>query len=117
MAPPIPGSIPPFGEGAESAVVDDAEAVGTLPGEQPEHELETDLTLWAIVLAGGIGSRFWPLSTPERPKQLLSLVGERPLIADTVARLAPKVPADRVLVLTSADIADALRAAIPEVPD
>ena len=70
MVPPIPGSIPPFGEGAESAVVDDAEAVGTLPGEQPEpeDELETDLTLWAIVLAGGIGSRFWPLSTPERPK-------------------------------------------------
>jgi mannose-1-phosphate guanylyltransferase len=119
MVPPIPGSIPPFGEGAESALADDAEAVGTLPGEQPEpeDELQTDLTLWAIVLAGGIGSRFWPLSTPERPKQLLALVGERPLIADTVARLAPKVPADRVLVLTSADIADALRAAIPEVPD
>jgi mannose-1-phosphate guanylyltransferase len=73
--------------------------------------------LWAIVLAGGIGSRFWPLSTPEQPKQLLALVGERPLIAETVARLAPTIPADRVLVLTSADIADALRAAIPEVPD
>jgi mannose-1-phosphate guanylyltransferase len=94
------------------------EAVGTLPAEQPEvdPELETGLTLWAVVFAGGIGSRFWPLSTPERPKQLLALVGARPLIAETVARLAPTVPADRVLVLTSADIVDALHAAIPEVP-
>jgi mannose-1-phosphate guanylyltransferase len=99
-----------------------AEAVGTLsadPVEQPEpiDERETGVALWAVVLAGGIGSRFWPLSTPERPKQLLSLVGERPLIAETVARLSPTVPPTRVLVLTSADIADALRAAIPEVPD
>jgi mannose-1-phosphate guanylyltransferase len=44
-------------------------------------------------------------------------VGERPLIADTVARLAPTIPPERVLVLTSRDIVDALRAAIPEVPD
>jgi mannose-1-phosphate guanylyltransferase len=97
---------------------DAPEAVGTLPAEQPEAdpELETGLTLWAVVFAGGIGSRFWPLSTPERPKQLLALVGARPLIAETVARLAPTVPADRVLVLTSADIVDALHAAIPEVP-
>ncbi len=98
---------------------DDApDAVGTLPAEQPEADpaLETGLTLWAVVFAGGIGSRFWPLSTPERPKQLLALVGSRPLIGETVARLAPTVPADRVLVLTSADIVDALHAAIPEVP-
>ena len=47
---------------------------------------------------------------------MLALVGDRPLIADTVARLAPTVPPNRVLVLTSADIADALHAAIPEVP-
>jgi mannose-1-phosphate guanylyltransferase len=117
MVPPSPEPIPPFG-GIVGEPESDAPAVGTLPGEQPEPEaaLETGLALWAVVLAGGIGSRFWPLSTPERPKQVLALVGERPLIADTVARLAPVVPADRVLVLTSADIADALRAAVPEVP-
>ena len=92
--------------------------VGTLPAEQPDPEagLRTELSLWALVFAGGIGSRFWPLSTPERPKPLLALVGERPLIAETVSRLAPTVPPSRVLVLTSADIADALHAAIPEVP-
>ena len=108
----------PFGSpfGASTALPD--EGVGTLPAEQaaPEAGLETELTMWAVVFAGGIGSRFWPLSTPERPKQLLALVGERPLIADTVARLAPVIPPHRVLVLTSADIADALHAAIPGVP-
>jgi mannose-1-phosphate guanylyltransferase len=57
-----------------------------------------------------------PLSTPRRPKQVLALVNERPLIADTVARLSPLVPAERVLVVTSADIVDALHEAIPEVP-
>jgi mannose-1-phosphate guanylyltransferase len=82
----------------------------------PDAATDVGLSLWAVVFAGGIGTRFWPLSTPERPKQVLPLVDERPLIADTVARLAPLVPADRVLVLTSADIADALHAAIPEVP-
>lgn len=93
-------------------------AVGTLPAEEPaeERQLRADTTLWAVVLAGGIGSRFWPLSSPERPKQLLSLVGDRPLIADAVARLAPLVPPERVLVLTSRDIAAPVHAAIPEVP-
>ncbi len=118
MVSPTPDPLSPFG-GIVGETTLDLHGVGTLPGEQPEPDdtLQTGLSLWAIVLAGGIGSRFWPLSTPERPKQLLALVGERPLIAETVARLAPTVPANRVLVLTSADIADALRAAIPEVPD
>ena len=103
---PLPGG----GEGA---------AVGTLTAEEPAEEgaLRTDAALWAVVLAGGIGSRFWPLSSPERPKQLLSLVGARPLIADTVGRLAPLVPPERVLVLTISDIAGPLHAAIPEVPE
>jgi mannose-1-phosphate guanylyltransferase len=87
---------------------------------EPEPELRasasTSTDLWAVVFAGGIGTRFWPLSTPAHPKQLLALVNERPLIADTIARLQPLVPPERVLVVTSADIADALHAAIPEVP-
>ena len=93
--------------------------LGFFPSEQPEaeQELETDSALWAVVFAGGIGSRFWPLSTPERPKPLLRLVGDRPLIADTLSRLHPLIPAERTLVLTSADISDAIRAAIPELPE
>lgn len=91
-------------------------AAGTLEEFELDPLLDTGMAMWAVVFAGGIGTRFWPLSTPKRPKQLLALVNERPLIADTVARLAPLVPAERVLVVTSADIADALHEAIPEVP-
>ena len=114
-------STPPDGE-PEFLAAAGAEApddlVGTLVAEEPQpvDTLAVEQSLWAVVLAGGIGSRFWPLSAPGRPKQLLALVGDRPLIADTIARLAPLVPAERVLVVTSRDIADALHAAIPEVP-
>jgi mannose-1-phosphate guanylyltransferase len=62
------------------------------------------VTAWAVVLAGGVGSRFWPLSTPERPKQLLPLVTANPLLVDTLRRLAPLVPAEQTLVLTNAGI-------------
>lgn len=92
--------------------------VDTLPGAEP-HEaalLETAASLHAVVLAGGIGSRFWPLSSHSRPKPLLALVNERPLIADTLERLRPIVAPGRMFVVTSADIADALHRAVPEVP-
>jgi mannose-1-phosphate guanylyltransferase len=114
----LPGQPGPGVPGITSTVFDDA-ALGFLPMEQPasDGELATAEALWAVVFAGGIGSRFWPLSTPEHPKPLLRLVGDRPLIADTLRRLHPLIPAERTLVLTSADIADAIRAAIPELPE
>ena len=62
------------------------------------------MATWAVVLAGGVGSRFWPLSTPDRPKQLLPLVTEHPLLVDTLNRLTPLVPGERTLVLTNAGI-------------
>ncbi len=86
--------------------------------DEPEPDpLEIDADgLWAVIFAGGIGTRFWPLSTAQRPKQVLALVNERPLISDTVLRLRPLVVPERVLIVTSADIADALHEVIPEVP-
>jgi mannose-1-phosphate guanylyltransferase len=71
---------------------------------------------WAVVLAGGVGSRFWPLSTPERPKQLLPLVDGAPLLRNTLERLTPLVPAERTLVLTNAGLVDAIRALDPSLP-
>lgn len=93
-------------------------SVEIMTGELPASEplLDADAAMWAVILAGGIGSRFWPLSSPTRPKQLLRLLGEDPLIGECVGRLEPLIPAERVLVVTSADIADAIRAAIPSVP-
>lgn len=74
------------------------------------------MSRWAVVLAGGVGSRFWPLSTPERPKQLLPLVSSQPLLADAVERLAPIVPAERVLILTNPSLVPAIRELLPNVP-
>jgi mannose-1-phosphate guanylyltransferase len=71
---------------------------------------------WAVVMAGGAGTRFWPLSRRARPKQLLPLAGDRSLLAATVRRIAPIVPASRVLVVTAAHMVDASRAELPEVP-
>lgn len=74
------------------------------------------MSRWAVVLAGGVGSRFWPLSTPSRPKQLLPLASEKPLLQDSVERLAPIVNAGHTLVLTNADLADAISELLPDLP-
>ena len=67
---------------------------------------------WAIVLAGGSGTRFWPLSTPTRPKHLLPLVGGTPSAVSTLAALEPLIPRERVLVVTGADLAPRLADAV-----
>ncbi|HEX7050272.1 MAG TPA: sugar phosphate nucleotidyltransferase [Longimicrobiales bacterium] len=75
----------------------------------------TDRALWAVVLAGGVGSRFWPVSTPARPKQLLPLAGARPLIADTVARIVPLVPLPRLRILTGERLVAPILAELPDL--
>ena len=74
------------------------------------------MTRWAVVLAGGVGSRFWPISTPDRPKQLLPLATTEPMLADALARLAPIVPVERTLVLTNASLVDAIAKLAPTLP-
>jgi mannose-1-phosphate guanylyltransferase len=72
---------------------------------------------FAVIMAGGVGARFWPASRAARPKQLLDLTGSgATMIAATLARLAPDVPAERVLVVTGRATADAVREALPSVP-
>ena len=74
------------------------------------------MSRWAVVLAGGVGSRFWPISTPARPKQLLPLATEEPLLSDALARLAPLVPPERTLILTNAGLVDAIAELAPSIP-
>lgn len=70
----------------------------------------------ALILAGGSGTRFWPLSRKSRPKQLLALEGERTLLRDTVERLRPLVPPEAVWICTTRALAEAVRSDLPEVP-
>lgn len=71
---------------------------------------------WNVVLAGGVGSRFWPLSTPEQPKQLLPLVTDAPMLRDSLDRLRTSAPPERTLVLTNASLRDAVLALEPSLP-
>lgn len=74
------------------------------------------MSLWTVILAGGVGSRFWPISTPALPKQLLPLVTGQPMLRDAVDRLLPLVPGERMLILTNATLQPAIAAMLPEVP-
>ena len=64
---------------------------------------------WAVLLAGGSGTRFWPLSTPRTPKQLLPLSGSVSTAEEAVERLTGLIPRERVLVVASEALSDRLR--------
>jgi len=66
-------------------------------------------------MAGGRGTRFWPLSRTNRPKQLLPLASDVSLLRETVDRVLPLVGPDRILVITSGDLADPIAAQLPEL--
>lgn len=70
----------------------------------------------ALILAGGSGTRFWPLSRNSRPKQLLALESERSLLQETVDRLQPLVGPEAVWISTTRALADEVRRQLPEVP-
>jgi mannose-1-phosphate guanylyltransferase len=73
-------------------------------------------SIYALILAGGSGERFWPLSRRNRPKQLLRLVSERTLLEETVARLDGLVPPDRILILTNVEQEKAVRDLFKKFP-
>ena len=70
----------------------------------------------AVILAGGSGERFWPLSTPERPKQFLRVFGGESLIRQAVTRLGGLVAPEDVFVVTAKNLVAATRKELPEVP-
>ena len=72
--------------------------------------------LFVVLMAGGSGTRLWPLSTSNHPKQLLALTGERSLIQLTVDRTTALAPPERIVILTNAKYVDAIRKQLPEVP-
>ncbi len=71
---------------------------------------------YAVILAGGRGKRFWPLSTSETPKQLLRLLDDRTLLQMAVDRVKDIIPIENILVLTNQSLVEASRRAAPDLP-
>jgi mannose-1-phosphate guanylyltransferase len=91
--------------------------IHALADELRRSTTESESTmLHAVVMAGGSGTRFWPMSRTALPKQMLALVTERPLLEETVLRLDGVIPRERVMVVTNAAYAAAARQLLHGVP-
>ena len=72
--------------------------------------------VYGLILAGGRGTRFWPKSRRSSAKQVLSLFGDRSLIQQTIDRLRPVLPPERIWILTNGHLRDEIVRQLPEVP-
>jgi mannose-1-phosphate guanylyltransferase len=73
--------------------------------------------IYGVILAGGRGERFWPLSRQENPKQLLKLTSDKTMILETVDRLDGFIPREQILVVTGKHLKDKILAAVPGLSD
>ena len=71
---------------------------------------------YIIIMAGGRGERFWPVSRERKPKQLITLLGDRSFLQQTVDRVKPVAPLENILIITNAVQAAAVRRQLPELP-
>jgi mannose-1-phosphate guanylyltransferase len=78
---------------------------------------ENNLDLSIVIMAGGAGTRFWPLSTENVPKQFLKLFGNRSLLQQSYDRVASLVPTERILVLTNEAFVPLVKEQLPNLPD
>ena len=72
--------------------------------------------VYAVIMAGGGGTRFWPWSREMRPKQVLPILSPRTMIRETVDRVRPLVPPERILIATSRPQARQLHREVPQIP-
>ncbi|MEX0686441.1 MAG: mannose-1-phosphate guanylyltransferase [Balneolales bacterium] len=73
--------------------------------------------VYALIMAGGIGSRFWPRSRKIKPKQFLSLIGDKSLLQNTVDRILPVIPIERILIITNDNYTELVKEQIPDIPN
>ena len=73
--------------------------------------------MYAVIMAGGKGTRFWPLSREKRPKHLLNITGDKSIIQYTVDRVTPLVGKNNILIVTGASHSDEIREQLPQLPD
>ena len=87
-------------------------------GFEPEGDGAIMLNgVYAVVMAGGKGERFWPQSRVSRPKQFLQLLGDATMIEMTVERLRQLLPVENILVVTNREYVDGVRALMPFLPE
>lgn len=72
--------------------------------------------LAALIMAGGSGERFWPLSTPTKPKQLLSLFSNKSMIRETVDRILPIISVEKIFIATNILQAEEIKKELPDIP-
>ena len=73
--------------------------------------------MYAVIMAGGKGTRFWPKSRERMPKHLLDIVSERTIIQETIDRILPLIPAENILIVTGLSHADELMKQAPQIPE
>lgn len=73
--------------------------------------------LTAIIMAGGSGERFWPLSTPEKPKQLLNIFSDKSMIRETVDRILPIIDSDRIFIATNELQVEGIKKELFDIPE
>src|SRR6187397_1175263 len=71
---------------------------------------------FVIIMAGGRGERFWPVSREKTPKQLIKLLGDKSFLQETVARVLPLVPVKNVFIITNEAQAGEVRRQLPKLP-
>ena len=71
---------------------------------------------YAVIMAGGMGERFWPKSRKKRPKQLLSIISRRSMLQETVDRVKRLIPNGRIIVITNKVQAPLVRKQLPDIP-
>jgi mannose-1-phosphate guanylyltransferase len=92
------------------------EESGIVEGREEQEGAETSPKVAVVIMAGGVGTRFWPLSTRRRPKQFLSLLGTTSLLQQSFERARMLAPPERILVLTNGDFLSLVEEQLPELP-
>ncbi|MFH1736228.1 MAG: sugar phosphate nucleotidyltransferase [bacterium] len=68
----------------------------------------------AVIMAGGVGSRFWPRSRKKKPKQVLNIFGSNTLLQETVSRISQLIPPSEILIVTTQDLTGHIKEQLPE---
>ncbi len=71
----------------------------------------------ALIMAGGVGSRFWPYSTPSKPKQFLKLINDKTMIQLTYERINKIIPADNIFIVTNSEYRDIVKEQLKDIKD